>query len=122
MDVLDQVRKTVRGPELDSELEATEDVQQGTKQEDDFERDGAIDPWQFLREGSIDSRGSDEIGSIQSETFGDVGADDDAEGALASADGDEALPEDWEKIWDENHQAHYYWNSCTGESTWEFPE
>lgn len=32
------------------------------------------------------------------------------------------LPEGWQKVWDEGQESHYYYNSETGESSWEFPD
>lgn len=84
------------------------------------------------REPSIDSRCIGKGKSGHDEALGDVSEDDsdlcyddyvdDCEGAYIDADEEETLPEDWEKLWDEDQQAHYYWNSCTGDTTWDFPQ
>lgn len=57
-------------------------------------------------------------GAYAGEPEPDAGEPDNGE---TRAEEDTSLPGDWEEHWDEDQQAHYYFNIFSGESSWDHP-
>jgi len=81
---------------------------------------GSKDKGGSSKGGSKDKGGSSK-GGKDSSKGSSKGSSKDASKSKGKGKG-ESLPSNWEKHWSDQYKLHYYWNSKTGDSSWEKPK